>query len=338
MTINIEHADWKDILTIAKETSLIWSCGLTRDHYLDYLAMRMNHPWSRRHCQYIVARMNNKIVSSAKLYSLTYSAQNRHYKIAGLGALYTPKAYRNQGYASELIKSSISQLNSEYFDGIILYSDIESDFYEALGFAEIGGADFCIALPPTDFNSEINQPKTLDANLGCHHIQWLAQYYNRWLSTQSLGIERNTDYWSYKIRNENYLAKNSRLNWPSLKVFQANLDPNNRGYAIAEIDHPTLRVLEIVGTPTTNNFLWQQLVNYAGRLEIGAITGWEAAMLSLDPTIRLKPFGTIRLNHKPRELVIYERNRLKPMFLALNKTIDHWIDEFPSPLLELDYL
>lgn len=66
---------------------------------------------------------------------ILYDFNTTYEKIYGIGSVATPPSLRNKGYASELIKQTITLVMKEKKGTyIILYSDIDPIFYEKLGF------------------------------------------------------------------------------------------------------------------------------------------------------------------------------------------------------------
>ncbi|MBV7263074.1 GNAT family N-acetyltransferase [Photobacterium sp. WH24] len=64
---------------------------------------------------------------------------------AGIGSIATSPAHRRQGYASQLILGIVRHLfSSTTTTTVFLHSDIDTTFYEALGFERINSQSDCL--------------------------------------------------------------------------------------------------------------------------------------------------------------------------------------------------
>lgn len=145
--MKLEPADWQTLLPVFRETFKIWSPGLSRRDYLEYQFKQANHPWARRNLRHLTLKRKGKIVSSMKFSTIELQARGLFYKLAGIGAVYTQLDCRHMGYATELMKAAVQLAESEGYQGMILFSDIDCEFYARFGFEEIGAADLLIHLP-----------------------------------------------------------------------------------------------------------------------------------------------------------------------------------------------
>lgn len=145
--MKLEPADWQTLLPVFRETFKIWSPGLSRRDYLEYQFKQANHPWARRNLRHFTLKRKGKIVSSMKFSTIELKARGLSYKLAGIGAVYTQLDCRHMGYATELMEAAAELAESESYQGMILFSDIDCEFYARFGFEEIGAADLLIHLP-----------------------------------------------------------------------------------------------------------------------------------------------------------------------------------------------
>jgi|AGTN01.2.fsa_nt_gi Predicted acetyltransferase len=145
--MKLEPADWQTLLPVFRETFKIWSPGLSRRDYLEYQLKQANHPWARRNLRHLTLKRSGRVVSSMKFSTIELQARGLSYKLAGIGAVYTQLDCRHMGYASELMEAAVELAESENYQGMILFSDIDCEFYARFGFEEIGAADLLIHLP-----------------------------------------------------------------------------------------------------------------------------------------------------------------------------------------------
>jgi GNAT superfamily N-acetyltransferase len=341
MTIAI--ADWHDILKVLHETYRIWSPGLSRSAYHQYIWGQISHPWSRRSFRYVVLKERDQVACSCKLYDLPMAARGQEYRVLGIGAVYTLEKYRSRGLAHQLIDDVIDLAEKESYDGVILYSEIGPEFYEEFGFVEVGATDFCAYLPAHHAVGADSAASSQNEDRACapdpNQVPWLTRHYARWLRSRLYGNIRSQEYWLYKLSKERFLHKHSSLSWPQLELTAIENDLYDSGYMITERGGTTIRVLEVVGSEQASNELWGKLLKRATEKGITRIRGWESGVIDLAPGFSLAQVAArhslTRLNH-PIEYV--ERDWGRGMLLALSPELEPWHTCFPCPLLELDHV
>ena len=93
----------------------------------DYLKGCESSPKYKRGTWFVIEG-NGNLKSSL----ITYQFENG---VFGIGSISTPKSFRNQGWASKLISSIITQIEQSHKSPrIFLYSDITPEFYQRFGF------------------------------------------------------------------------------------------------------------------------------------------------------------------------------------------------------------
>src|SRR5579883_56154 len=223
MAHQLEVAEWREIQNILKETFDIWSPGLTRDKYLEFIWQQMQHPWTRGNYRYLMIRANQRAstpLASMKFYRINMSARGRTYPFAGFGAIYTRQDVRKEGLGTELINLCIKKAREEGCFGVLLFSDIDPKFYSRFGFQDMSNQKFFLALADdakeADDPEESGDPTTTRSFLDTtpDTIDFLTRHYQRWLRGRPFGVERSSIYFHFKIFRENFLAENSRLSWP----------------------------------------------------------------------------------------------------------------------------
>jgi GNAT superfamily N-acetyltransferase len=354
----LEQANWHDILPVLHENRGIWSSGLSTHDYHDYIWLQMNHPWGRRNYRYFVYKERGEVVSCCKLYNLIMTARGKHYRVRGLGAIYTREEFRGQNFARSMVEDVIEFCALEDIDAIVLFSDIGADFYQSFGFVELGSANFSVSLKPklsfpsasfktpeeaTSTPSALAKPKVERAKtqaLSHNDVPWLAMHYRRWLRYQPFGVYRCDHYWHYKISRENFLHANSKLSWPALEITKLELDSNIGGYAITEVGGATMRILEIVGCDQARPLLWKGLFERAFACGYHRIRGWESVIRDFEPNYKLNKLVPVTNGCEQMlgELLYTERDWGRCMLQPLNPEIESWLNVNPCPLLELDHL
>src|ERR1700722_14203398 len=135
-------AERADFIQIAKDVYPIWSAGLSKDSHRHLLWSAYYQPWSKRNHYRLVAKDKDTVIVSCKIVQLPVIWRGRHFQIFGLGSVFTAPAYRQQGLATDLIKSVIERAKQSNIDGVLLFSDIEEHFYSHHGFIPLGNLDF----------------------------------------------------------------------------------------------------------------------------------------------------------------------------------------------------
>ncbi len=289
--------------------------------------------------------------SSCKLYTFEFLAQGHTYRLAGLGAVYTQLNSRGSGYATELINEVLDFCETKNFDGVILYSEIGTDFYADFGFEEFGSVDFHIARADFGFASAIVSTDVIESqrilenskNLGAsfldlNDIPYLQTHYQRWLRSQPFGVKRNEDYWRYKLAKENFLHENSGTGWNALSLLRVYDDKAGGGYAVVEINANSVRILEIIGSESARKQVWANLLTQILKGRIKQLDGWEAVIRDLSPTYKVRSLGLENdLSSSNLEVFCTQREWGQGMILCLNPDLQKWLSVNPCPMLELDH-
>lgn len=329
--MSLEPAEWCDILKVLRHTYEIWSPGLDRQSYYQYICRQMNHPWSRRNYTFFIYRDGSGLVASCKLYSLQFSARGRLHRLAGVGAVYTQPDLRGMGYARKMLNELIDRSRSQGAEGMLLFTDIGPQFYERFGFRPLGCHEFFVHLPGGDNpGSELSalpevdslealEPRVCPVELG--HIPLLDRHYRRWLARRPFGVARSEQYWSFKLGREIFLQANSQWSWPRMELVMVEDEPTASGYALIEYSAKTLRALEIVGPFQARLNLWRNVFSLALKRGARRIRAWEGVL----------PDFAYNLKMSPREWGC-------PMILPLARDVEGWTECSPCPILELDHL
>jgi predicted acetyltransferase len=336
--MTIVQAEWSDILTVLHESYQIWSPGLRKDEYQEYIWRQMNHPWARRNYKFFVLKQNSRVVCSCKLYTVNLTSKGKRYVFGGLGAIYTLNAFRNQGFATKLITEVIEYCYNHKYDGAMLFSDIDPEFYSHFGFTELGSADFGVHMPKDAVADEYLLPQV--TYVEADHVAQMISIYKKWQRSQSFGFERSELYLQYKLSRERYLAEHSTLAWPRLEITYAQENGLQTGYALTERGGHNLRVLELVGPESARRQLWCKLVEHAIQQRMHKIRGWESVAMDLFPGFRLEEMlpEEVTKGRVFAPLTYTQRTWGRPMYMPFQDKLDDWLDYFPCPFLELDHL
>jgi GNAT superfamily N-acetyltransferase len=328
-SIRLDVAQWSDIVTILKENYSIWSGGLSRDKYYEWIWSQLQQPWARRNYRFLLARHNEDIVSCCKLYIMEFVSRGRKYRIGGIGAVYTPERYRGHGYASQMLETVESRCRKDGFDALLLYSEIDVSFYERLGYETLSGYDFHLwiqdpvverwIMSDTRFAEDMHEHAPDVALAEIQDAPDMVRHYARFLARREFGAVRTESYWTYKLQRDGFRHLNSTT-WPALEMLSINLSGAEGGYALFEQGGQILRVLEVIGNEATRELLWRHLLRTALLRRVQLVRGWEG----------IAPEFVKGIKYAARDWG-------HPMMLCLNEETQRWLDAEPCPLLELDH-
>ncbi|HEY9754309.1 MAG TPA: GNAT family N-acetyltransferase [Oculatellaceae cyanobacterium] len=368
--MRLQIADWHDYLKVLHETVHIWSAGLSARDYQLFLQQQQSSPWFKQNCRlYTLKDSRDRIQASCKLYSLNLSSRGRNYRVAGLGAVYTQSSFRNQGLASELINDVLDFCEDSSFDGVVLFSEIATEFYEDFGFESLGSG--------TDFEIEARrQPAQLLEHastalarqvLSTKQVPLLYRLYNRWLRCQPYGVARDIPYWLYKVQKEEFLSHHAANGRPGLGLGILGLEnaencENNtsagNGYFIGEETAGCLRILEIIGDRPARQRIWLHLLSQLLTGKIQKLSGWEGLIRDMAPSFQIRGLdlnlGGMTRSKASTQTSLASSSSLMPeeclkvffrqrtwgqcMIHVLNPQLKDWLQIDPCPLLEFDHL
>ena len=129
--LNVRQANHEDLEEIYLMGSDAWSEGVSIASYLDGCRNSAKYRQGKWH----VLSVNGKLVASLITYENCFRLPEGFH---GVGSVATSIDARRCGYASALIRAVASELEDAGSAGIFLFSDIDPNFYQALGFEVIG--------------------------------------------------------------------------------------------------------------------------------------------------------------------------------------------------------
>ena len=138
------HAIRLDVVTpdayvrdVLPHSSPQWAGARTFDEYVAEFRATASSAWGKRRFRTLGLRVGGVLVASCKRYDRMLRCDERSYKAAGIGAVFTPDALRGRGYATALIGAVLDAERDAGTDLAYLYSDIHPAFYERLGFVAL---------------------------------------------------------------------------------------------------------------------------------------------------------------------------------------------------------
>ncbi|MGZ6143124.1 MAG: GNAT family N-acetyltransferase [Myxococcales bacterium] len=75
-----------------------------------------------------------RLISAMKAYDLRGTCAGRSLGLLGIGAVFTPPELRRKGHAAAMLRAAMDEYRRHGAHGAVLFSDIEAQYYERLGF------------------------------------------------------------------------------------------------------------------------------------------------------------------------------------------------------------
>ena len=127
-----------DLETYATEvlplTAELWAGERTAQRYAEHTAQIARCGYGRRHYRTAGLYDAGRLVASFKRYERALRSGTARLRGTGIGAVFTPQAFRGRGYASAMLALELDRSLAEGIDFAFLFSDIRPQFYADLGF------------------------------------------------------------------------------------------------------------------------------------------------------------------------------------------------------------
>jgi predicted acetyltransferase len=125
-------------------TAKLWAGRRDFDTYVAHTLEIARSGYGRRHYRTIGLYDGTELVASYKQYERALRHGSHRLRAMGLGAVFTPAAYRGRGYASFMLGVQLDRFRKDGFDIAYLFSDIAPQFYVQLGFRELPSREIAL--------------------------------------------------------------------------------------------------------------------------------------------------------------------------------------------------
>ena len=130
--MNLREAEQKDSEIIYMMGYDAWGDGLSESDYIETCKSSKKYASGK---WYVLESENKVLLSSLLIHNLNHLNSGTGLEIRGIGSVSTPLDLRRQGYGSNIIESTMLNINKDIpIDIWLLYSDIGADFYNKLKF------------------------------------------------------------------------------------------------------------------------------------------------------------------------------------------------------------
>ncbi len=184
-------ADQKQVEEIFRQVHCVWPHAEDPEEHLQKRLASTQH----KRAVWYAGIVENCVVCSLGAYPYELFGPDGKVKTARVfGAVFTPAAERGQGYASQLLRSVMQSYEAQGIYDFLLYSDIEPQFYEKLGFESVPSYEWCLPVASGAVGEEngrcsgvqrrsLPRPRRGDFSFGFHR----SEESSRWLYEKQTG-------------------------------------------------------------------------------------------------------------------------------------------------------
>ena len=141
-------ADTDQINAIYRESFPLWGAGLSFENYLAFWEDLAATAWAKSALRYLVwTDLGEVVLSSLKLYRPRLRLLGETGTACGIGAVFTPHAHRREGHATAMLAALVAEARERGDIAALLFSDVGTAIYEALGFRALPSEEAWGKLP-----------------------------------------------------------------------------------------------------------------------------------------------------------------------------------------------
>ncbi len=263
-----------EIRAILAETHALWGEGMALDAYVAFVFAQMESPWGRENFRYLVWKEGRVVLSSLKLYRLEVRFGARRMMLGGIGAVYTPCAQRGRGHARAMLAAVLDRVRAEGAGGALLFSDIGTAYYQALGFHPLPSHEFSVplrAIPMSERSPLVVEP--------VREAEWseIERLYEHATASDPFVLLRSSMYWDHLRRKERerVTRRSAGGKRPCHRI--ARRAGRSVGYALVVCEPPALILQELIVADGRPETAWALLgaIREAGEAFGGTqLSGW----------------------------------------------------------------
>jgi GNAT superfamily N-acetyltransferase len=135
---------------VLPQTFPLWAEGRSFERYVADFRALAGSAYGKRRPFTVGLVEDGRIVSSCKNYDREIRWNGEWLSATGIGAVYTPDAFRGRGYASLMLGALLDAERAAGRDVAYLYTDIHPVFYERLGFSALPSRTFSLRASALD--------------------------------------------------------------------------------------------------------------------------------------------------------------------------------------------
>jgi len=283
---------------IYRESHALWGGGLSFRDYLAFWRELASTPWAREHVVYQVwLGPREELLSSFKLYRPRVRILGRPARACVIGAVFTPRAHRGRGHATAMIRAALAQAAERGDPIAMLFSDIGTRLYSALGFVPLPAEETWGRLgrhgAPGPAGWRVRDVERRD-------METVRRMHDAWCADRPLVFLRETGHWDFvQARTQGFFARlgDGRL-IPAFRIVEQHGRP--RGYLVTVEGRGELSLREVGaegGDPELMAQIARTALHLARARGLRRVYGW------LPPNVADR-LADWRLQRRPRQRAI----------------------------------
>ena len=205
--VEIHRASEEERLAAYRNVYEFWGGARTLDEFLSRRLQSAAH----NHAIWWVLKVGDQVAASLGAHPLEFSYHGRIVTGFGIAAVHTHPDHRRHGHAAELCRE-VARHATGHGDKLgLLFSDIDPDYYAALGYRPCAAPRY-LCEQPTDL-VESGPLANLQPIKPAAELDRLASWYDACHRKQALSIHRSDAYWRY-LCEKNASAEYLSVGWP----------------------------------------------------------------------------------------------------------------------------
>jgi hypothetical protein len=183
------------VRSVLRESHSLWGAGLSIDDYVGMWEELAGTAWGRAWFSWrALIDDDGRVLSSLKLYRPLLRLGTQTGRASAIGAVFTPRAYRRRGHAATLIRETCAE-TLRLGDRVgVLFTDIGTEYYRALGFAPLPSEDALGTIPRPRLRAVVSfRPMTVD------DLEAVASAHNAASASRLIAVVRDRDHWEFLL-------------------------------------------------------------------------------------------------------------------------------------------
>jgi len=304
-----------EIVKVLTGSKQVWGAGISLEDYVEYHRLIRHHPWSKNHFQHLVlADELGDIFSSCKIYYHQARVDSELFKLAGVGAVFTPAAFRGKGYAQQMLEHILDELRESGYDLVMLFSDIGPEYYTRLDFRLIRKYDpvySFLNLPPPPPAVEVYE----------YLPEELLEWHLAFAPKSRFALTRTRDY--FQLLSERIDWHRKYMGFREQRVLVARED---QSYLWVDLSRFRLIVRDFAAaSDPPDQALSRLLAGLQARFNFREITGWLPPEFERYPCLKLREK---HLRNKTILMMTALNEKARAIFSLPDDEIHFWLADY----------
>ena len=187
----------EQIRSVLRESHALWGAGLSVADYVAMWEEMADSRWGRAWYSWrALVDDEGRVLTSLKLYRPMLRLGDTTGRTSAIGAVFTPRALRRRGHAAALIRATCDEAGRRGDRAALLFTDIGTEYYRALGFTSLPCEDALGSLPRALARAERGvtfRSMTLD------DIDAVARAHDAACARLPIAVLRDRDHWEFLL-------------------------------------------------------------------------------------------------------------------------------------------